>query len=298
LFITEKFGALQEHYSALLSRYDEKHKYPDKKAVNQALAVVEDVLSQQKDNVALIERLLARKENLYDVQEAMQNVESFFKTQVSVFDKAVRFNHNLRNDLDYIKKDDEANQALNTIRLITMIPEKGPYDYKRIPDLNELMTKVKSSHDAMLEEKRKELLEVVRQCMEEIHTEADGNSDAKVISDKADAYYMQQKEKIVETESLALMEGFPIPMWNYRDDAVTRIAAIKKPQEQPKPNSEKEVAPDKPKTSETKNYKPIFRQSLLKSARLESEADIDAYVDKLREQLKVLLKGTDGIELK
>jgi hypothetical protein len=215
-----------------------------------------------------------------------------------VFDEAVRFHYNLRNDLDYIKKDEEAYQALNTIRLITLIPEKGAYDYKRIPDLNALMAKVKSSHDAMLKEKREELLEVVRQCMEEIHTEADGNSDAKVISDKADAYYMQQKEKIAETESLALMEGFPIPMWNYRDDAVTRIAAIKKPQEQTKPTAEKEAAQDKTKISQPKNYKPIFRQSLLKSARLESEADIDAYVDKLREQLKVLLKGTDGIELK
>ena len=45
-------------------------------------------------------------------------------------------------------------------------------------------------------------------------------------------------------------------------------------------------------------YKPIFRQSLLKAARLESDAEIDAYVDKLRDQLKTLLKGSDGIELK
>jgi hypothetical protein len=229
----------------------------------------------------------------------MQNVESFFKTQVSVFDEAVRFDRSLRNDLDYIKKDDEANQALNTIRLITMIPASGAYDYKRIPDLNGLMAKVRASHDAMLDDKRAELLEVVRQCMEEIHTAvADGNADSKAISDKADSYYTQQKEKIAETESLALMEGFPIPMWNYRDDAVARIEAAKKPKEQPKMPTGNGASPDKPKPVVHKNYKPIFRQSLLKAARLESDADIDAYVDKLRDQLKTLLKGTDGIELK
>jgi hypothetical protein len=299
LFITEKFSALREHYEALLLRYDDSHKYPDKNVVVQALAVVDDVLSQQKDNVALIERLLAREDNLYDAQEAMQNVESFFKTQVSVFDEAVRFDRSLRNDLDYIKKDEEANQALNTIRLITMIPASGAYDYKRIPDLNGLMAKVRASHDAMLDDKRAELLEVVRQCMEEIHTAvADGNADSKAISDKADSYYTQQKEKIAETESLALMEGFPIPMWNYRDDAVARIEAAKKPKEQPKPTTANETSTDKPKPVVHKNYKPIFRQSLLKAARLESDADIDAYVDKLRDQLKTLLKGTDGIELK
>ncbi len=292
-FIIDKFEGLQKHYEDLLAKY-EGHKYPDRNVVSNALQIIKDVLSQQKDNVALIERVLQREDNLYDAQDAMQNVEAFFKTQISVFDTAVKFEQDLRNDLDYIKKDAEANQALNTIRLITMIPSNGKYDYKRIPELNALMAKVKASHDAMLEEKRAELLEVVRQCMAEIHQALDdGNSTAKTISEKADVYYEQQKEKIAETTSLALMEGFPIPMWNYRDETVSKIEFSKRP---PKPVDPKPVDPVKPVAKKT--YKPIFRQSLLKAARLESDAEIDAYVDKLRDQLKTLLKGSDGIELK
>ena len=233
-FIIDKFEDLQKHYEDLLAKY-EGHKYPDRNVVSNALQIIKDVLSQQKDNVALIERVLQREDNLYDAQDAMQNVEAFFKTQISVFDTAVKFEQDLRNDLDYIKKDEEANQALNTIRLITMIPSNGKYDYRRIPELNALMAKVKASHDAMLEEKRTELLEVVRQCMAEIHQALDdGNATAKTISDKADVYYEQQKEKIAETTSLALMEGFPIPMWNYRDNAVSKIEFSKRP---PKPRS-------------------------------------------------------------
>ncbi len=105
-----------------------------------------------------------------------------------------------------------------------MIPFNGKYDYKRIPELNGFMGKVKTSHDEMLDEKRIELLEAVRQCMAEIHQAADGgNPTARAVRDKADTYYAQQKEKIAETTSLALMEGFPIPMWNYRHDAVSKI---------------------------------------------------------------------------
>ena len=293
-FIIEKFEGLQKHYEDLLAKY-EGHKYPDRNVVSNALTIVKDVLSQQKDNVALIERVLQREDNLYDAQEAMQNVEAFFKTQVTVFDAAVKFDQDLRNDLDYIKKDEEANQALNTIRIITMIPDNGNYDYKRIPELNALMAKVKTSHDAMLEAKRTELLEVVRQCMAEIHQAADGgNPTAKAISDKADTYYAQQKEKIAETTSLALMEGFPIPMWNYRDDAVSKIEFSKQPPKPVDPPKKK----DDDKSVVKKTYRSIFRQSLLKAARLESDAEIDAYVDKLRDQLKTLLKGSDGIELK
>ncbi len=293
-FIIDKFESLQKHYETLLEKY-EGCRYPDKNVVSNAVQVVKDVLSQQKDNVALIERVLKREDNLYDAQEAMLNVEAFFKTQILIFDAAVKFDQALRNDRDYIKKDEGAHQALNTIRLITLIPPNGKYDYKRIPELNGLMARVKASHDVMLEEKRIELLEVVRQCMAEIHQAAEGGSPSvKAISDKADTYYDQQKKKIAETTSLALMEGFPIPMWNYRDDAVSRIESSKEP---PKPmDPPKKKGDDRPAVKKT--YKPIFRQSLLKAARLESDAEIDAYVDKLREQLKTLLKGVDGIELK
>lgn len=293
-FIIEKFSELQKHYEELEARY-EGNKYPDKSVVTQAITIVKDVLSQQKDNVALIERVLQREDALYDAQEAMQSVEAFFKTQVTVFDAAVQYVTELRNDLDYIRKDEVANSALNTIRLITMIPSNGKYDYKRIPELNGLMTTVKASHDTMLEEKRKELLTVVQQCMGDIHSAANGDSKVKFIIEKADTYYSQQKEKIAETKSLALMEGFPIPMWNYRDDTVSKIELTLMP---PAPVQHKPPVDTPSAPAVKKTYKPIFRQSLLKATKLESEADIDVYVDKLRDQLKTLLKGVDGIELK
>lgn len=291
-FIIDKFDGLQKHYEDLLNRYD-NHKYPDKTVVSQAISVVKDVLSQQKDNVALIERVLQREDALYDAQEQMQNVEAFFKTQVTVFDSAVKYEADLRNDLDYIRKDEEANNALNRIRLIITLPASGKYDYKKIPELNGLMATVKTSHDKMLEAKRNELRTIVQQCMSDIHMASNGDSRVKAIIEKADTYFEQQKDKIASATSLALMEGYPIPMWNYRDDTVTKIEFALKPQEPVDPKPLDPVTPPVKKT-----YKPIFRQSLLKTAKLESDADIDAYVDKLRDQLKQLIKGVDGIELK
>lgn len=291
-FIIDKFEGLRVHYEELLSRY-EKHNYPDKQVVNNALAIVNDILSQQKDNLALIERVLQKEDSLYDTQEAMQSVEAFFKTQVSIFDAAVKFEADLRNDLDYIRKDEEANTALNTIRLITMLPTSGKYQYNRIPQLNDLIAKVKASHDEMLSEKRKELLDIVQQCMGEIHQAGNGDSRVKTIIERSDIYYTQQKEKIAETMSLALMEGYPIPMWNYRDDTVSKIEGALETSQ-----PVKQAKPVNTNTTAKKTYKPIFRQSLLKAARLESEDEIDVYVDKLRAQLKTLLKGSDGIELK
>ena len=47
-----------------------------------------------------------------------------------------------------------------------------------------------------------------------------------------------------------------------------------------------------------KIIKPYNRQIIFPAKRLESESDIDAYVEKVREQLKILLRNCDGIQLK
>ena len=84
----------------------------------------------------------------------------------------MKLTKDLSHELDYLSKEEEANQALNQIRLITMIPTNGPYDYNRIKQLPSLIATVHEGHDRLLKAKRDELLEIVRQCMEAIHTAA------------------------------------------------------------------------------------------------------------------------------
>ena len=72
-FIVQRFGEQKQHYSELLGRYVD-HKYPDLALVQEAASLVEDVLSQQKDNVALIDRVVKLEEKLDGNKEAMDNV--------------------------------------------------------------------------------------------------------------------------------------------------------------------------------------------------------------------------------
>lgn len=294
-FIVDKFNEQKDHYEQLNGRYD-GHKYPDKSLVQSAIALMNDVLSQQKDNIALIDRVIKKEDDLYDNKDDMSRVESFFNNQVILFDSAVKFENDLRNDLDYLAKEDEANQALKQIRLITLVPSNGgKYDYKRIPELNGLISIVKNAHDKMLEVKREELLEIVRQCLEEIHTVANMDSKVKNVVESADSFFVQKKERIAETKSLALLDGLIPPMWQYKDSACERIESLLKPVE-PKPT---------PIVKETSNgygedkkvIKAYHRQTIFPTKTLETEADIDAYVETVRSHLKQLMKNCDGIKL-
>ena len=291
--IVEKFNGELDHYTKLDARYD-GHKYPDQGKVKQAIALIKDVLSQQKDNTALIQRVIDRENTLYDMRDELQEVEEFFKTRVTLFDAAVQYERDLAVDRDYIAKDEEAYQALNRIRLITMMPTGGKFQYDRIPELNDLMAKVKASHGAMLDAKREELLEIVRQCMEEIHTLAGDNSAARNISNTADNFFSQQKQKIESYTTLNSLDGLVPPIWQYKDDTVSRIEAIVNPPVKPQPPTPGPGPAPQPKKEV---IKAIHRQAMFPAKTLKTEEEIDAYVEKIRTNMKQLLKGCDGIKL-
>ena len=159
------------------------------------------------------------------------------------------------------------------------------------------MNTVRAAHDKMLEEKRAEVLETVRQCMEATHTAANGDGKASHLIEKSDRYFSRCKEKIAELRSLALLDAMFLPMCRYKDDTVSNIEAVLAPpatEPQSRPNQAgKEAAPAKKKSVRVYNRQVVFRAKTL-----QTDADIDDYVENIRSKLKQLLKDCDEIKLK
>ena len=289
-FIKERFELQRNHYQELFNRYDSTHNYPDKQLVARSIDLMQEILSQTKDNIALIDKLCSKANDLLDNKDDMQNVESFFKNQVVVFDAATQFEADLRNDIDYISENEEANKALNRIRAIVKVNQSAANIYRSIPELNGLISIVKNIHDEMLEKKRAELLEIVRQCMSAIHVLASQNLEVKSISDTADNYFAQRKSEISDGKSLALLDGMVQRILSYKDDTISRMEAMSRPAPMqptpPAPGAKKKV------------YKPVIRQLLFPAKKLENQADIDEYVAKVKEDLEKLIEGCDGVEIK
>ena len=294
-FIIQKFEAQKSHYEKLNRRY-EGHKYPDHALVLEALRLMDSVLSQRKDNIALIDRLLKEESALLDSMDDLLDVEGFFKNQVQVFDEAVRMEQSLKNDLSYLQKEEAANTALNQIRLITVVEAEKSSVYKRIPELNGLMDTVREGHGRLLDAKRAEISEIIRQCLEEIHVTGSDHAACIRLMEKADTYFSQQKGRVAELESLQLLDGLVPQLWAYKDETVERMEALKKPAEPVKPmvtpTSGAPAAPAKPK----KVIKTVYRQQFPAKI-LESQEDIDAYVERMRSYLTAMMKDCDGIKL-
>ena len=295
-FIVKKFEEQKAHYETLEQKYSSGRKYPDRGKVSDAIRLMTDILSQRKDNIALIDRVLKQEDELFDTKEDLQDVETFFKNQVQIFDAAAQMEEDLRNELDYLSHEPEANAALNKIRLVVAV--QGGFSYKKIPELNGLMATVREGHDRLLEIKREELNDVIVQCMGAIHQASKGDLKVRDLIDKADTYFSQQKEKVRSYQSLALLDGLIPPMLQYKDSMVGKIETAlepPKPVEPPKPPvSNGGTVPPAPK----KIIRPYNRSIIFPAKRLETTEDVDTYVEQMRKQLMKLLENCDGIQLK
>ena len=309
-FIIREFENLKEHYDELLNKYKDNN-YPDKNKIIEAKATVSDLLYAKTDNIALVNKLIEMEEKLEDMQEDMETIEDFFKSQVDTFDDATRLESLLRSDLDYLHDESQVNDALNKIRLIVTInPKKDDFDYSDVPRLNDYMKIVKDGHNRLLDNKREEILEIVRQCMEEIHKGSRNDRDISHIIRKTDDFYTQKKKEIAETGSLRILDGFIPSIWSEKDGAIKDIIAIeksnaqlekrRKEEEERKKSGQDELVKETGETSEPekkKHIKKFYRQSLFPARVLESEDEIKKYAKTIEENLMILLRDCDGIEI-
>ena len=281
-YIIDRFTTLRDQYKELDKRY-EGHRYPDRGVLHDAIEYVDRVLSQKKDNIALIDALLQNEEYLFDSKERMQRVEGFFKNQVRIFDEAVDLENSLKNDAIYLEQETEAQEALKQIHQITNTETDSNSVYQRIPELNELMGKVRTIHNGLLDQKRSDLYEIVRQCMEEIHMGGSDCLECKTAVIESDDFYVQKKKNIVDFKTIVLLDGLVSQMWGYKDKTMERIERIKNPVEPP-------IHPHA-------DIKDVYRQVVFPARTLKTEEDIDSYVEQIRESLKKILENVDGIKL-
>lgn len=302
-FIIEQFTARRSALLTMVGYYSDQP-YPDRQLVEAALRLVNAVLEQKVDNIALINFIVKKQDELLDSRENLHRVEEFFKNQRPVFDAAVRLLLSLKYDADYLNDVPDAASALSSMQDICFMHPGQKFNYRRIPELNGLISTVQSLHSQMLAAKREELLETVRQCMSEVHSAAGTDSRFRDVIAQADRYYQQKKADIAGYATLTLLDGLTAQLAKVKDEALERIEEISrplppKPEPQPLP---KPVPGDKPQPTPTpapqKKYRVLNRAVVFPTRKLQTPADVDAYVETLRASLKKCLAECDGVVIK
>lgn len=283
-FVKEILETKHAHYDKLLSEYN-LDRYPQKEVVTAACDLFSDILSQKRDNVALLTRLIAKQDDLLNSSEDMEDVETFFKNQRPIFDAARRLQRDLQNERDYFVTDSAATEKIKEISTILAMPKP----YARIKDLPDLMQGVNNAYGTLLEQKKEEVLGIITQCMGDVHTLAGvkghGNNEVKKSDDRFDEY----KQKVAEATSLIVLDAMITQLLNYKDQVCKWLEVFL--HEKPTPPGEGGEQPKPKKIVQIRRY------DVFPVKRLTSREDVEEYLEGIRKKLYDSLEANDGIQI-
>jgi hypothetical protein len=283
-FVKNTLNTRLEHYEALLNEYS-RDRYPQKEVVIKARDLMLDVLSQKNDNVALLKRLLARQDDLLDITEDMEEIETFFKSQRTIFDAARQLQNKLENERDYFAFDPDTSNKISEITDILTMPKP----YGRIKDLPDLMQSIQAAYSVLLEQKKEEVRGIITLCMGDVHTLAGIGGKAKDEVEKSDKRFTEYKQKVADATSLTALDAMITQLQNYKDQVCKRVEAILSAE--PPLNKAGGEKPKPPKVNQVRRY------DVFPVKRLTSREDVDRYLDTIRQKLYDALQDHDGIQI-
>jgi len=283
-FVKETLKEKEEHYNNLLNNEYKRDRYPEKGVVTAARDLMSDLLSQSKDNVALLSRLNDQQEDLRDSTEDMEAVETFFRPdsqQKAIFDEARKLQSDLQDELDYFVTDIDTTGKIKEIAAILAMPKP----YGRIKDLTGLMQSIKSAYDVLLGQKKEEVQDITTQCMGDVHTLA-GVGFATAAVRQADERFMDFKQKTENSTRLTQLDAIITQLLSYKDKVCRQIEELLQRPETPGAPTQKPL-----------QIMQMRRYELFPVRRLQSREDVDSYLEGIKEKLYTVLENNDGIQI-
>ena len=288
-FVLDTFEAKRKHYQDLLEKaYGQTH-YPEREVVTAARDLMDDVLSQRRDNVALLKRLVARQDALLDSAEDMEGVEQFFKSQRATYDETLRQQKRIEKERDYFTTDQEALDIFKAIATIMVMPK--PYD--RIGELPDLISKFKQKYNALLDVKKQEVGETIRQSMADVHQLAMDARDAGSLLKQADDYFVNKREAVKIASSLTDLDAMITQVLTFKDTILRRMELLVSTGGGSTGGGNGSVVQTPPKKKVTS----VRRYDLCSVKRLQTAEDVDAYVETIRKKLLQALADSDGVQI-
>ena len=269
-YVLTGFEAEKEKFQTLLDKQYAEHSYPDRAIVENGVKLCDSLLSQKKDNTALLTKMVAMSDEFLDLSEDMADILDFFRNQKNIFDNASSLLNTFAAESEYLQAEQEAVGTLSRIKSIIGMSKP----YKSIAELPNLIQNVQNVYGQLLDLKRQDVYSEVEAAMGEIHQTA--QSDGKDIVAKADNALIAKKKAAGEATALTQLDAMKIQIAAIRQQYIKALMGSSK--------SNEKVAT-------------VSRSSLVYSIKLKNEEDIDKYVADIKDELMKKLEGNDVLHI-
>ena len=268
-YIIDKFTEQRDNLNDLLSKKYANHTYPGKAIVEHGVKLCNDLLMHKNDSIALLEQAIKMQDDFLDNAEDIANVLTFFRVQQQIFDKAQEKLDAVSAEKEYFSAEQAALTAISKMREI--LTSAKPY--RRISELPELTQSVQDVYDRLLNDKREEVYAEIHAVMGEIHQTA--SIEQTEIIRRADSELEEKKKSAEQSEKLTALDAMKIQIANIRQRYLQKLVTV-------------EPSVD----TVTMN-----RSTVCHTMKLQSEADIDAYLAEIKKTLMERLEGHDVLHI-
>ncbi len=263
----------------LMKWYQGAMPYPGKDVVERGAALIGGILDRRGDHVAMLEAFTRAEDDLLDWKEDIAEVEFFFKNQADVFRDAYRRSEQAERDIHYFADEPQAAEAAKAIRAIVQM--KRPYrEIKRLP---ELKAAVDHAYTRISDARRTRVEETIIQARGDVHTlagdEPELRGDIRRIDDQLEAF----KVRALEAKSPVELDAIITQIFTYRDGQCRRLEQL--------------LAGLRGQNAPSLRIKTIRRYDVLPQKRLSSAAEIEDYVEQLKQKLLKELEENDAIQM-
>lgn len=268
-YIIDKFTEQRDSFNKLLSEQYSSHNYPGKTIVEQGVKLCNDLLMHKNDNIALLEQAVKMQDDFLDNAEDIADVLTFFRVQKQVFDKAQEKLDAVSAEKEYFSAEQAALTTISKMKEI--LTSAKPY--RRISELPELTQSIQEVYDRLLSDKREEVYSEIHAAMGEIHQTA--SIEQTEIVRRADSELEDKKKSAEQSDKLTALDAMKIQIANIRQRYLQKLVTV-------------EPSVD----TVTMN-----RSTVCHTMKLQSEADIDAYLAEIKKTLMERLEGHDVLHI-
>ena len=269
-YVLDNFSSEREQLQRLLDTQYSNNEYPGKEVVENGVKLCNDLLSQKKDNTALLSKMVEMSDELLDLNDDMVDINAFFKNQKDIFDRAKTVVDSFEYESEYLQAEKEITSTVSQITLILKMAKP----YRRIAELPTYIQTFNEIYEELLNCKKDEVFADIQAAMSEIHQTA--NSTQMDIVDKADSALELKKKAVSEAKKLTSLDAMKSQISNIRQQYTKALVVVEEP---------------------NIDTVTVYRSSICYTAKLENEEDIEKYLEQIRENLKKQLDGHDVIHI-
>ena len=269
----ELLVARRDELKRLLDVEYRGHEYPGRSEVANAIELLDEVLAVGTDPTDLLSAIARREDDLADAAEGLEDVESFFNNQRELFDRAMALVKRMAPEHEYLASNDEATQALATIRDV-------------------LCQTVEDAYNELLSAKKTDMLDQVKDMYEDIKAYAESKDVQLAAIAQTE---LERRNSVNTTESLTVLEALKSKLAT--DQANFYASVDREVERKNKPKSPASASATSAHEPPKVRVRRLGRERVCPPKRLTNEDEVNAYVEEIRSRLLEALDGNDAIQL-